>query len=81
MGAKIGYNAAKSGKNTHLLVIMRVMLLQKIGLLNLTNQTRFKKVKGQKICTKSLCDYCGMNLMLHTLSIYYSHINVKLLGM
>ena len=46
MGVAIGGAAAKSGKNTHLLVIMRVRLSQKIGLHNLTNQTRFKKGKG-----------------------------------
>ena len=37
MGVTIGYDAEKIGKNTHLLVIMRVRLSQKIGLLNLTN--------------------------------------------
>ena len=35
----IGVDDAKSGKTTHLLVIMRVRLSQKIGLLDLTNQT------------------------------------------
>ena len=46
MGVTIGGDAAKSGKNTHLLVIMRVRLSQKIGLLDLTNRTRFKKGNG-----------------------------------
>ena len=54
MGVTLGVDAAKSGKNTHLLVIMRVGLLQKIGLLDLTNRTRFKKVNVykyvQKVC-------------------------------
>ena len=44
MGATLGGNAAKSGKNTILLVIMRVGLLEKIGPLNLTNRTGLKKV-------------------------------------
>ena len=39
MGVIIGVDAAKSGNNTHLLVVVRVSLLQKIGLTNLTNQT------------------------------------------
>ena len=39
MGVKIGGDAAKIGKNTHLLVVMRVRLLQNIGLLDLTNRT------------------------------------------
>ena len=39
MGVTIGGDAAKSGKNTNLLVIMSVRLLQKIGLLDLTNRT------------------------------------------
>ena len=46
MGLTIGGDAAKSGKNTHLLVIMRMRLSQKIGLLDLTNQTRFKEGNG-----------------------------------
>ena len=36
-------DATKSGGNTHLSVIMRVRLLQKIGLLKLTNPNQFKK--------------------------------------
>ena len=44
MGVKIEGNAAKSGKNTHLLVIMRVRLSQKIGLIELMNRNRFKKL-------------------------------------
>ena len=39
MGVRIGFDAAKNGKNTHLLVAMRLRLLQKIGLLDLTNWT------------------------------------------
>ena len=42
MGVTIG---GKSGKNAYLLVIMRVRLSKKIGLLDLTNRTRFKKRK------------------------------------
>ena len=37
MGFTIGFDAEKIGNNTHLLVIMRVRLLQKIGLHNLMN--------------------------------------------
>ena len=40
MGLKIGGDAEKSGKNTPLLVIMRMRLSQKTGLLDLTNQNR-----------------------------------------
>ena len=43
MGATIVGDAAKSGRSTHLLVIMRVSLLQKISLHNLTNMAQFKK--------------------------------------
>ena len=39
MGVTIGGVAAKIGKKTHLLVIMRERLSQKIGLLNMTNRT------------------------------------------
>ena len=67
-------------KNTHLLVIMSVRLSQKIGLLDLTNRTQFKKGNGYKIRTKSVRDYWGMSLMLHTRSIYYWHKNADLLG-
>ena len=45
-GVTIGGDAAKSGKNTHLLAIMCVRLSQKIGLLDLTNQTQFKNGNG-----------------------------------
>ena len=37
MAVTIGGDAEKSVKNTHLLVIMRMRLSHKIGLLNLTN--------------------------------------------
>ena len=57
---------------------MRVRLSQNIGLLDLTNRTRFKKGNGYKICTKSVRDYWGMRLMLHTRSIYYWQTNVDL---
>ena len=52
MGVTLGVDAAKSGKNTHLLVIMRVGLLQKIGLLDLINRTRFKTVNVYKYVQK-----------------------------
>ena len=44
MGVEIGGAAAKIGNKTPLLVIMRMRLLQKIGLQNLKNRTWFKKV-------------------------------------
>ena len=37
IGVTIGGDAEKGGNNTHLLVIMQVMLSQKIGLHNLTD--------------------------------------------
>ena len=57
MGVTIGVDADKSGKNTHLLVVMRVRLFQKIGLLNLTNGDQFKKVNGYKINMKIVSNY------------------------
>ena len=39
-----------------------------------------QKIKLLKIRTKIVRDECGMCLMLHTPSIYYSHTNVELLG-
>ena len=52
MGMKIGGDTTKIGNNTHLLVTMRVRLSQKIGLLDLTNWTRFKKRKWLEKRTK-----------------------------
>ena len=46
MGVNIWGDTAKSGKNTSLLVKMRVRLSQKIGMLNLTNPTQFRKGNG-----------------------------------
>ena len=45
-GVKIGYAAAKSGKNTRLLAAMHVSLSKKVVLQNFMNRTRFKKVNG-----------------------------------
>ena len=56
MGVTIGCDAAKIGNNAHLLVIICVRLLQKIGLLDLKNWTQFKKGNGIKIRTKSVRD-------------------------
>ena len=81
MRVTIGGGAEKSDKITQLLVIMRVRLLKKIGLLNLNNRTRFKKVDGYKQRTKSVRDYCGIHLLLHTPSCYYAHTTVELLGL
>ena len=80
MGAIIGSDAAKSGKKNHLLVVMGVRLLQKIGLIDLKNRTLFRKGNGYKIRTKSVHNYWGMHLMLHTQSIYYWLTNVDLPG-
>ena len=80
MGVTIGGDAAKIVKNTHLLVVMRVRLSQKISLIILTNRTRFKKGNEYNIRTKSVRYYWGMRLMLHMQSIYYWHTNVDLLG-
>ena len=66
MGLTIGGDADKNCKNTNLLVVMLVRLSQKIGLLNLRNWTRFKEGNGYKICTISLRDDWGINLILHT---------------
>ena len=57
MGVKIGGGAVKIGKNSPLLVLMCMRLLQKTGLIDLTNQDRFKKVNGYKIRTKSVRNY------------------------
>ena len=43
MGVKIRDDAAKSGKDTHLLVVICMRLSKKIILLDLTKQTQFKK--------------------------------------
>ena len=64
-GVKIGGDAAKIGKNTHLLVVMRVRQYQKIGLLDLKNRTRFKKLNGYKIRMNLFRDYWGIRLMLN----------------
>ena len=43
MEVTIEVDAEEIGNNTHLLVIIRMRLSQKIGLLDLTNRTRFKR--------------------------------------
>ena len=42
IGVTIGGDAAKSGNNTHLLVMMRVGILKKFGLRNLMRWSQFK---------------------------------------
>ena len=79
MGVTFGVDASKSGKNNHFLVIILVRLSQNIGLLDLKNRTRSKKLNSQKQRTKSVRDYWGVRLRLHTSSYYYTHKNVKLL--
>ena len=48
MGVTIGGDATKIGRNTNLLVVMRVRLFQEMGLLDLKNRTQFKKLNGYK---------------------------------
>ena len=48
MGVTIAGDAAKSVKNTHLLVMMRMRLLLKIVLVDFTNRIQFKKVNVYK---------------------------------
>ena len=79
MGVTIGGDYSKIGKNTHLLVIMRMRLSQKIGQIDLKIWTGFKKGNSYKIRTKIVPDYCGISLMLYVLYIYYDHTNVDLL--
>ena len=54
MGVTIGGDAKKSDKNTHLLVIMRMRLLQKTCLLDLANRNWFKNETAgnnvKKVC-------------------------------
>ena len=57
-GMTIGDDATKNGKNTHLLVIVRVGLLQKIGLI--------QKRKRLETTYKNIHSYSGFNFMLHT---------------
>ena len=59
---------------------MRMRLFLKIVLLYLTNQNRLKKKKRLEKCMKSVCDYCGIHLMLHTSFYYYAHKNFDFLG-
>ena len=80
MGVKIGGDAGKIGKNTHLLVMLRVRLSQKIGLLDLTNHIRFKKENDEKQRTRSVRNYWGMRLILNKLYINYRHTHVDLIG-
>ena len=48
MGLIIWGDAEESVKNTYLLAINTVRLLQKIGIINLMNQTRFKNIMARK---------------------------------
>ena len=60
-------------------MIMRMRLLQKIGLTGLTNWTLFKKKRLENMY-KIVRNKCGIILMLHTLHIYYRHTTGPLLG-
>ena len=75
MEVTIGGDAAKSGKDTHLLVVMRMRLLHKIGPIHLINWTQFKKGNRYKIHKKIVHDYWGMRLMINKRSVYYWHTN------
>ena len=79
MEVKIGGDAAKSGNNTNLLVIIHMRLSQKNLLLDFNNWTQFKKGNISKIRKKSVCDYWVMYIMLHVPSFYYGHTSVKIL--
>ena len=57
VGVTIGGDAAKIGKKTHLLVIMHVRLLHKLGLLDLMNRNRLKKGNFQEQRTEIIQDY------------------------
>ena len=56
MGVTIGGDAGKSVNNTHFFVIMRVRLPHKIGVIDLTNHTRFRKGNAYKQCMKIVLD-------------------------
>ena len=64
----IGGTAAKSGKNTHLVVIMRVRLSLKIGLHNLTNQDCKKIERARKTYKKYY------QLLLNSFNVTYAHL-------
>ena len=70
-GVKIWGDAAKIGKNTNLLVIMCVRLSHKIGLLDLTNRTQFKKLNGYKYVQK--CVRLLGNVFNVTYAVYVLH--------
>ena len=57
MEVTIGGDSDKSVDGNNLLVIMRVMLSHKIGLLDSTNHTRFKKGNRYRIDKKSFRNY------------------------
>ena len=65
MGVLVGVLLQKLAR-TLIWLIMRVRLLQKIGLHNLTNQTRFKNGNIYKRCTKIIHDYCGTHITILT---------------
>ena len=61
IGVAIGGDAAKSDKKTHLLVLMRVRLSQKIGLLDLTRENIYKK------CAQLLQNTCNVTYTIYLL--------------
>ena len=80
IGVKIGGDAAKNGKNTHLLVIMRSRLLQKICLLDLTNWNRVKKQMAKNNVQKVIASTAELVSCYIHASYYYTHTNVDLIG-
>ena len=79
--SKVGRKLQVSRKIlSYILAVVRVRLMKKIGLLDLTNQTQIYKRNGQKQRTKSVRDYCRIRIILHTPSAYYMHTNVNFLG-
>ena len=79
MGVKIGVILQKSGNNTHMVVIRRVILSQKIGLLDLTNCNRLKKRKRLGKRTKSIAVTEELVSYYIHAPYYYTHTNVDLL--
>ena len=66
-GWYLGFAAANNGHNTHLLLIMRARISQKIVLHDLMNRNIFRKGSVYKRCTKTLFMIaCGILIMLHT---------------
>ena len=73
MGVTIEVDAAKSVRNIDLLVVMRVRPSQRIGLLDLRNQTQFKNETAIKYVQKLWvitggCVYCYIRSLCNTVT-------------